>query len=337
MVLAGCGIVFACASGFAMYLGLTYGLVGGNRTITDGQCAPRTAEQAQSFFSGLMPDSQVLAVSPAFPAGAAGHCITKVRMLVNKTDPATDGIVFLMPDGEHFLNGPMMDATSRLTPTAQAGAQQLPPTEGLSDKDKALIDMLLGVRDDVERITTEGSFPEVETPEPQEIQDALKELVSDIGKLPNQLAFNADGTNTAYVVFDPSCNKCQHFFQDMPAVAERFDTRLVWIPTYLADTTRTHAAYATKAINQEPEDKAWAILKLMMTAPGVDESTLGALLGSVSDEDFSQLEQSAAYTRVVMQAEELGTPFILFQPADGSAITFKSGYTDIEDLEANLK
>lgn len=72
-----------------------------------------TLEQATELMTRLFPDSKIINAEP-LKVAASKSCLLEVEMLTAQNNPRTQGVVYVLPDGDHFLNGPLMSKRSKV-------------------------------------------------------------------------------------------------------------------------------------------------------------------------------------------------------------------------------
>ncbi|KKN58092.1 hypothetical protein LCGC14_0555630 [marine sediment metagenome] len=293
-------------------------------------CRTATPEQAENLLRHHFPDLEIIDIS-AQPKGTADpSCLLSVELLANAEIPSTRGFVYVLPDGEHFLNGPLMNRSSNLS-TIGDGAK----VPVLSDED-AKLSRDLEVLSKVAEMIEAGGVAVTSSPDSQET--AIDTLIGDMSGLPNQIIFHSENKKPVYIAFDPMCMHCQKLFADQEQIATRFGARLVWIPTYSTGDSQTYSAHLIKALNSKGGmATARDLMAMIMGNPTIDVALLNSLFGEPSERDFARLEESAAYLRAMMGREELGTPLVAFKtgPAPEDSTLF-NGYAPIEDFGSLL-
>lgn len=88
-------------------------------------CDTATPDQARRLLSSLFPNMSIIATTPV-ATGNGTACILEVELLADRSHPNTEGVVYVLPGGESFLNGPLMNSDSSVSlsvedaPTAMA-------------------------------------------------------------------------------------------------------------------------------------------------------------------------------------------------------------------------
>ncbi|HCL3282172.1 TPA: hypothetical protein N2A29_006235, partial [Pseudomonas aeruginosa] len=90
----------------------------GATSAANGCVALATEQQAKTLLGRLFPESNLINFEPL--KLAEGSCLLEVDMEAVKGRKDTRGFVYVLPDGERFLNGPLMDKRSKLGLQADA-------------------------------------------------------------------------------------------------------------------------------------------------------------------------------------------------------------------------
>tara|TARA_R110001592_G_scaffold33503_8_gene115993 strand:- start:804 stop:1766 length:963 start_codon:yes stop_codon:yes gene_type:complete len=280
-------------------------------------------EQAEQLLTAVLPDANILVAQPVTGDPSTDGCVTQVRLLADRGNPDSAGSVFVLPDGEHFFNGPLMDSSTRLT----VGVKKQSDEGDELVSDMSSLEMLNKMYGLAQSIDQQNATP----PNDSDTEQAgLSELMHDISSLPNQIIYNEQGDRTAFIVFDPSCSVCRGLFNDQAKILTEKNIKMVWVPTYLAPQTQALSAQVVKALG-DSQEKAKSLMTLAM-GTATDSANLDLLLGAPSPSDFAQLEKSAAYTRALLIDQKLGTPLIMFRSSMTNDIKLISGYGGPEDF-----
>jgi uncharacterized ParB-like nuclease family protein len=299
------------------------------RSVTSA-CA--SEGEAKALLGGLFPDSEILKTREATFGEDATTCLLEVEMQVVGGQPATQGYVYVLPGATTFLNGPLLDATSKLTMPEQAAATDNLSVETASDSTKAARDLALlnEMAALLKKVTAET--PASPTPKSNRLID--RTLLS-FETAPNQVVFYQNNPHPVYVAFDPLCSKCHRLYAQQNELAERYGARIVWIPTYLNEESRAAAAHVVKALAYGNEAAGIVVDDLMNG--GWSAAEYEQRYGALTDHDYRRLEESAKPILDLMVQHRLGTPLVLFSHGEGpDSTTMFNGYAPVSDFHPLL-
>lgn len=291
----------------------------GDQILETPLCKPASIDAARSLMLSLFPKAAFFETADISNSDI-NSCLRRVDMMTDWANPATRGTVYVLADGKHFLNGPLMSQATVLAESPKRQPVNQPQNDRSATSSDApdgvvLLARALGLLDKYESIAEE-----------EMTVDAQKaDLLDALSIMPNQTIYHAGNPNTIYVVYDTGCPRCHEFFAMQDDIAEKYAAQLVWIPTYLNDTTRHVAAGLVEATAEWPE-KAQEILAAVM------RGDLSDLPDSPSDEAYAQLEITAGYLRQLSVEHGLGTPLIVFRHANGAEIEVLNGVPPLTEF-----
>lgn len=277
------------------------------------RCEPASLEDARALMLKLFPKAAFFETSDISNDGTES-CLRRVDMMTDWGNPATRGTVYVLADGNHFLNGPLMNSESVLIDTSSA--QPSPVAQNEPASSSAPADDLAFLAHALELLEKYENMPDTD----QTVEEQKADLLDALTLMPNQTVFHEGNPNTVYVVYDTACPRCHELFAMQDDIAEQYGARLVWIPTYL---------------NEESRKVAAGLLQL-----GGTSELLAAVMGgdttglpdTPTEASFAQLEASAGYLRDLAVEHGFGTPLIVFQHAVGTGIELINGIPPISEF-----
>ena len=290
-----------------------------DQAIAAPACKPASIEEARELMLGLFPDAAFFETDD-ISNNDISSCLRRVDMMTDWANPATRGTVYVLADGNHFLNGPLMNSDSVLVDKSAAtmaqGSEVQPPTD-----DTTTTENLAFLAHALTLLEKYENMPGMD----ESVAQQKADLLGALSIMPNQTVYHDDNPHTVYVIYDTTCPRCHELFAMQDEIADQYAARLVWIPTYLNEESRNVAAGLLQAASAEP-GRAHNLLATVMQG-----DTTG-LPDSPTPESFAQLEASAGYLRDLGQEHGLSTPLIVFRHSTGSEIEVINGIPPISEF-----
>ncbi|RRV31756.1 hypothetical protein EGJ86_19485 [Pseudomonas sp. o96-267] len=294
-------------------------------------------EEAYELLKKLFPAASFLSAEPlAF--GNTKSCLLEVEMLADQDNPKTKGFVYVLPDGEHFLNGPLMNKRSDIS--LGNGDLSADVQQALNEQ-RAVIDDYMSKAQTRDKSQGQGltrpQQPQPQ-PQPQTEQNPLSTQLADSFKgegqtppTPEQLRirllsklkeFDAletgTGPNDVYVLFDPNCNHCRNLHAQSEKLAKERGITFHFIPMFLNETSWAMSALVMKEMKSSPEN-ADSLLKSMMAGKWKLNSTEGQrAIGTLQEGDYAAVKPATGLFVELHRANtRIGTPLIAFKNSSG--------------------
>ncbi len=271
------------------------------RLLSDGpaevatECAVFTNKaDAQSLLSKMFPGLEIISAEPLPIDRNRSVCALEVDMYANAADKNTRGFVYVMPDGEHVLNGPLLDRRSRVSVAAPIENTRKPaapsPVAGNSLTP-----------------SSNAAQPQTHLSNQASATEQFFEEVRGLTSLQSGVA----GGHPVYVLLDPLCRHCGDLFRDSNSIAEKYNIQFNWIPMYTTQEgwvmsalvnhiAKTDTAKALQLI-QSIVDKSWSAAEFRAEIEGL------------TDAEYADTKRALmAYTKV-----SKGTPLVTFRVPSG--------------------
>lgn len=286
-----------------------------------------TEDQATKLLTKLMPESKLISFERLPLDDKSDSCLLEVDMLANKDDEQTRGFVYVLPDGERFLNGPLMDRRSRLVISSNAG---LSPE--LKEAIQAQQATLKSVQDKLSTLQQEASLPSIPDaqnlalpaayapntqPDPEaheKEQIAWRAFLEKVKALPS-LQTQASGSDV-YVMFDPLCSYCSLLYKQHEELSHNYGLRFHWIPMFLSDKGWAMSAHLLKTGRLSSQEGLELLDKMLKKTwkPADDAQALKSL----TEEDYGYAKKaSLEFYEQSKLDPQLGTPLVLFVTPSG--------------------
>ncbi|MDU4254467.1 hypothetical protein [Pseudomonas sp.] len=298
-----------------------------------------TKDQADKLLKRLMKDASILSAEKYPLDNTKSVCLLEVELLADAQKPETRGFVYVTPDGEHFLNGPLMDKRSKigLEPSgadikealavngemikkAMAGQpQNINPVEG---EPMGLMPPSPGA---LAGFTEPPASPE-NIPSPAQLREML---IQKLQVLPG-IVSPAPG-KPVYVLVDPLCSKCKLLFKTSSEIAAQKGIQFHWIPMITSEGSWALSALALKAQREDPEN-AMAVMEKIMTGQLNLTNSADAIKGLTEADYAAPKDATAVFIELAKYNSRLGTPLVVFRKGD-STIDVINGVPNPEDWE----
>lgn len=305
-------------------------------------CIYSSKERASALLTKLFPNSELLTFEPLQLDDSKTLCLLEVEMLADKGDPHTKGFVYVFPDGERFLNGPLMDKRSKVEVQTTEDINALISKE--KDKQRRILEEA-GVQepDQVAPLKTmadQAMTPAAESTPPQaspvtpplvQTPDQVKALqvkfLADLTTLPSITI--GSGARDVYVMFEPTCQYCRRLFDEQDSISKQYGVKFHWVPMFTNDKSWAMTAFLLKTYKTAPE-KGPELFKKMMNMtwdPQIDAAGINAM----KDDDYAVPRQaSLVFADAARTNRALGTPLVVFKRPDDT-IDVISGIPRTED------
>lgn len=316
-------------------------------------------EQARALLSRLMPDAGFIEFSTLNTGSTS--CLLEVEMLANANDPSTRGYIYVLPDGQRALNGPLLDKRSKLQIS-----KDMEQNESLVAIQAAIENMTAQVLDantraakisapqntDLFANTPSANSPHVKptteeeiikkpyTPAPGETiqQTLLRELKKSPYAQGVQRTSVPNPAAQAYILYDSNCPACTVLYKAMDSIAEKHHVQFNWVPGYLNDAGWLLAAEAIRNLNLSNQDGVDAIRNnFEQPKPTIDQLELMAK--NLTDKEFEQARASAVFLLRVnsMSPSPLGTPMIFIEGPTGKVVSAYGAVSSDKDWESLVR
>lgn len=278
-------------------------------------------EKAEALIKRLFPKSTIhfaepLRVSPS-------TCLLEVEMSVEADNPATRGFVYVLPDGERFLNGPLMDKRSKVETSASAQA-------ALQDAFKEQ-QQRLGLTaqpqgsESAQQLAAQPSLNgggDARTAEPRKDGSFLRrQLLERLAQLPMLEDGKADG-RPVYVLLDPQCVACQRLFSEREQLAQAHNIHWQWIPMSTNEEGWIKTASILKTATTSPE-QAMAMLEEMMQRKWKAQEHMELIKG-LTEEDYAAARKAIEVFADIARSSSgsARTPLVAFERPNKSVEVF---------------
>lgn len=303
--------------------------VGSSRAVMVGEpCAVASDEKVQKLIKRLFPNAEIIESSALTPEDIKSGCVLEVDMLADSAKPETRGFVYVLPDGERMLNGPLMDKRSKVDLQSGMGEevrralelQQATVKQALANVQQASGAGITPAEPMApQAVPTSPGQPVISpaAPAPEAVADAStarKAFFETMQALPALQTQN--GTRNVYVMFDPQCPHCRDLYKQHEAVAQKHDIQFHWIPMFLNDRSWAMSAFLLKTAQSSPQ-KGQALLDAMLSKTWNPQDDAEAVL-QLTEDDYAYAKQAAlAFYEASKDSPVLGTPLVSFQMPNG--------------------
>lgn len=283
-----------------------------------------TEAQASELMKRLFPDSKILSAEP-LKVSVSTSCLLEVEMLTIANDPKSKGIVYVLPDGDHFLNGPLMSKRSwvGVTPAPQTAENQIAKnsmTDQLSDAQPGEIALPLQAQSEQAPSTS---------------AELRKQTLERLHKNPFvTFNFNDQPEGTANVLFDVDCPYCIKQYQEMEAAAKEHNINFNWIPVYLNQRSWGAAALLMRETQKDP--KAGRDLLDQFMKKSISNEKLSDLYKTLNESDFAKAKETNVIFAEVVRQARVGTPLTFVENKNGN-VKVSSGKLDLEEWKVMLE
>lgn len=317
----------------------------GNEAPSNASCSQMASEkQAQKLLSRLFPAAKIITAEELPLDNTKSVCLLEVEMLADAENPSTRGFVYVLPDGEQFLNGPLMDKRSQVSvaPTAEdikkaLEEQRTKLVEAFGPKEETpetmpLPPLTLGAEPPEQELIPpqETIAPQVANPEAIPTPAQLREKL--LGKLQGLPGMNGPGNGKAvYAMIDPLCAHCKKLVSTSKALAEQHGVQFHWVPMFLNEGSWALSSLLLKVQKEDPA-KAQVLLEQLM-AGKLDQANIAEQLKTLTEADYAEPKAATAiFIELSKYNNRIGTPLVVFRKEDQS-IEVISGMPRPEDWQ----
>ena len=262
-----------------------------------------------SLIQRLMPASEIRDVERL--DFGLGTYVWEIDMLADKGNPQSTGYVYLSADGTKLLNGPLMDKRSRVMPMP-GSESSMPSVAPQADVMERQLEH--SIPESAADASQEQAFNPPPALEAQANKAAYQrdQFYAGISQL-NYIS-TTQGSNVAYVLFDPLCAHCARLYKQSTAIAAAYDVEFRWIPIFLDEKSYPIAALLQK-IQSQDQAKGHETLEQMLTKQWKAEDHLMEI-ASLTEADYEQVKPAGAVFLAIARAVPgIGTPFVMFKNA----------------------
>lgn len=302
--------------------------------VDQGPCSEvATEEQAHQLLLRLFPGAKFISTEP-LSSGSTKSCLLEVEMLVDESNPDTKGFVYVLPNGERFLNGPLMDKRSRVGTTPLSGEIQ----QALKDQQEALKSAITPTPN-AHKSAESSQADALSSQLVNGLQTATNGGVAPTSELLRQRLFDklktlpalntGEGQTPVYVLYDPLCAHCKRLYKQSEELAAQHGITFSWIPMFLNEGSWAMSALVLKDLNTDP-DKAQSLFELMMTGQwnGAEAETA---VRALTEEDFARPKTATGlFIELAKSNSRIGTPLVVFESV-GGGVDVISGVPNEED------
>ncbi len=283
-----------------------------------------TEAQASELMKRLFPDSKILSAE-ALQISVSTSCLLEVEMLTIANDPKSKGIVYVLPDGDHFLNGPLMSKRSwvGVTPAPQTAENQIAKN--------ASPDQLNNAQQNEIALPLQAQSEQA----PSTSAELRKQTLERLHKNPFvTFNFNDQPEGTANVLFDVDCPYCIKQYQEMEAAAKEHNINFNWIPVYLNQRSWGAAALLMRETQKDP--KAGRDLLDQFMKKSISNEKLSDLYKTLNESDFAKAKETNVIFAEVVRQARVGTPLTFVENKNGN-VKVSSGKLDLEEWKVMLE
>lgn len=275
-----------------------------------------TEQQAKTLLGRLFPESNMFSFEPLKLGG--GSCLLEVDMEAIKGRKDTRGFVYVLPDGERFLNGPLMDKRSKLGLQTDAALQPSPEeiraAIQASAHELAYKTSSMATANDLNAVTKTSwdKSQEVVDPQPQPVKSVgeyRQEALATIKSLP-QLVTGV-GQHDVYALVDPLCSQCSALFKQSEDLTSQYGIRWHWIPVHTSESGWVMSAHLLQMAATNPV-QAIADMRSMFNGEWT-AAKQEAALHALTPDDYSKSQQALAFLiKYGTSGGQTRTPFVAF-------------------------
>ncbi|WP_326430279.1 hypothetical protein VQ574_21390 (plasmid) [Stutzerimonas frequens] len=296
-----------------------------NESFSEAECSQMASkEKAEKLLKRLFQNAEILEAEPLPLNNMKSVCLLEVEMLVDTGRPDTRGFVYVLPDGERFLNGPLMDKRSQvgLSPTTgeieQALKEQeqklkevftMPASPNVPAQQSASLEQPAVAPAQSSLIEQPSSAESI--PSPSELRE---KLISKLQGLPS--IETTGGSKSVYVLLDPLCTHCKNLFNSSKEITEKHDVKFHWIPLFLNEGGWALSTYLLKTKRDNPEMALDALAKVM-SGKMTEQDVTAALTGLTEADYAAPKDATAVFIELAKHNSRMGTPLVVFRKPDG--------------------
>nr|AMP42378.1 disulfide isomerase/thiol-disulfide oxidase [uncultured bacterium IN-11] len=302
-----------------------------------------SADQIMTLVKKVLPKSAISTMKTV--DSGTTSCLVEVEMLVDISNTDSKGVIYVLPNGEQFISGVLMDADSKLildseseVSTGQGKKDENTPNANVLDSVGKPTVLSSDQRKHMEQFEVQPmNFTEIinkqfSAPTHNEGRKAVMEQMKKFVHVSNpKKTFNND--RNVYIMYDSDCPYCSKLFEQSDSLADKYQATFHWVPMFLTDQTFLKAALVTHATRQSQE-KGYDMLTRIMTKAETDAALINLGRKELKPDDFDDSRSATTYYASVnmMAIPDLGTPWITVQ--NGDSYDMYQGLPNPEDWES---
>lgn len=309
--------------------------------------SPKTVEcsiiadeaKAERLITRLFKEAKINGYDRVVLSPGASVCLLEVDLSIL----GNTGFMYVLPNGEELLNGPMLDKRSRVgVPTSEQvekyengqaershNADYSKPKSAQDAKDAQDVQ---DVQARASMVTTNGqsateqalsSPTETKFNSPMEVFQAMKALPA--------LVSGGEG-RAVYVLLDPLCTHCQSLFKKSADLSEKFGIQWHWVPMFTNTSGHAMTALVMKVAERNREEGLLLLSEMM--SDNFDVQKYADQFRSLKKIDYERPQPNAfTFLKILKSsAKAAGTPYVAFEiPATGQ-VEVISGEPEESDL-----
>lgn len=269
-----------------------------------------TQEQAEALMTRLFPKSKVQSAEP-LKLSISTSCLLEVEMLTDAANPKTKGTVYVLPDGDHFLNGPLMSKRSWVGGQPAGNSAPSNPFGATPT------------------ITGDNSADSFITESPQSPAELRKNTLHKLLNKTNiQYAYSDSPEATASILFDIDCPYCISQFEEMEEVAKAHNLNFNWIPVYLNERSWAGAALLIRETDKNPAEGKKLLEQIMSKKIAGDK--LSEMFKTLTEADFAKAKETNEIFAEIIRQSRVGTPLTFVENKSGF-VKISSGKLDLDE------
>ncbi len=271
-----------------------------------------TKDQAEKLMKRLFPASKIISAEP-LKLSVSTSCLLEVEMLTDAGNENTKGSVYVLPDGDHFLNGPLMSKRSWVETTANPNSStpKGSPSQNTTNPTSAMT-------------TTMPAMAAAESP--AELRKSTLRQLQDNPFIAFQ--FSDQPAGTANVLFDVECPFCIKQYIEMEEAAKEHDLNFNWIPVYLNEKSWAAAALLMREAKANPQKGKELMDKIMRQKITSDD--LEKQYATLEESDFALAKDTNMIFADIVRQARVGTPLTFVENNDGN-VKVSSGKLDLDE------
>lgn len=266
-------------------------------------------EQAQVLLEKLFDNAAIISADP-LRLSVSTSCLLEVELMTDAENPLTKGTIYVLPDGDHFLNGPLMSKRSKVQPleVEQEAVPRKTATATPSTTPSA---------------STE-SQPKPSTPE--EIRYNTLRKLQETPYVHFNFMDNPNGT--ANILYDVACPYCIQQYKAMEEAGKEHGINFNWIPVYLTKSNWPAAALIIRETAKDPAAGKKLLNEFMEQK--VSNESLASEYKTLTKSDFEKARKTNMIFAEIMREAQVGTPLAFVENSKGQ-VKVASGKLDLDE------
>lgn len=287
-------------------------------------------KKAERLITRLFKDVKIYGYDRVILSPGASVCLLEVDLSIL----GNTGFMYVLPNGEELLNGPMLDKRSRVG---------VPTAEQVENFENGQVDMSTSAAISTPRTAQDpqASPPPVDTKSQATLQQANSSPVDTKFNTPTEVfqamkalpALVSESKGRAvYVLLDPLCTHCQSLFKKSGELAEKYGIQWHWVPMFTNTSGHAMTALVMKVAEKNPVE-GLSLLSEMMT-DNFDVQKYADQFRSLQKADYERPQPNAlTFLKILKSSSKAaGTPYVAFEiPATGQ-VEVISGEPEESDL-----